>query len=87
MLTIHSALSGKKISEIETEYEGKGYGDFKAGVAEVVIEVLKPIRQRALELLDDEAYLLKILSDGASKARSVAEETIKSTYKNLGLVL
>lgn len=87
LLTIHSALSGKKISEIETEYEGKGYGDFKAGVAEVVIEVLKPIRQRALELLDDEAYLLKILSDGASKARSVAEETIKSTYKNLGLVL
>ncbi|CAB4666798.1 unannotated protein [freshwater metagenome] len=87
LLTIHSALSGKKISEIETEFEGKGYGDFKAGVAEVVIEVLKPIRQRALELLDDEAYLLKILSDGASKARSVAEETIKSTYKNLGLVL
>lgn len=87
LLTIHSALSGKKISEIETEYEGRGYGDFKAGVAEVVIEVLKPIRQRALELLDDEAYLLKILSDGASKARSVAEETIKSTYKNLGLVL
>ncbi len=87
LLTIHSALSGKKISEIETEYEGKGYGDFKAGVAEVVIEVLKPIRQRALELLDDEAYLLKILSDGASKARGVAEETIKSTYKNLGLVL
>ena len=87
LLTIHSALSGKKISEIETEYEGKGYGDFKAGVAEVVIEVLKPIRQRALELLDDEAYLLKILSDGASKARSVAEETIKTTYKNLGLVL
>ena len=87
LLTIHSALSGKKISEIETEFEGKGYGDFKAGVAEVVIEVLKPIRQRALELLDDEAYLLKILSDGASKARSVAEETIKTTYKNLGLVL
>ncbi len=87
LLTIHSALSGQKISEIEKEYEGKGYGDFKTGVAEVVIDVLKPVRERALQLLKDETYLLKILSSGAVKARSVAEKTMQSTYQNLGLVL
>jgi tryptophanyl-tRNA synthetase len=87
LLTIHSALSGQKIGEIEKEYEGKGYGDFKTGVAEVVIEVLKPVRERALQLLEDETYLLKILASGAVKARSVAEKTMQSTYQNLGLVL
>ncbi len=87
LLAIHSALSGQKISEIEKEYEGKGYGDFKTGVAEVVIDVLKPVRERALQLLKDETYLLKILSSGAVKARSVAEKTMQSTYQNLGLVL
>jgi tryptophanyl-tRNA synthetase len=87
LLTIHSALSGQKISEIEKEYEGKGYGDFKTGVAEVVIDVLKPVRERALQLLEDEPYLLKILASGAVKARSVAEKTMQSTYQNLGLVL
>ena len=87
LLTIHSALSGQKISEIEKEYEGKGYGDFKTGVAEVVIDVLKPVRERALQLLEDETYLLKILASGAVKARGVAEKTMQSTYQNLGLVL
>ena len=87
LLTIHSALSGQKISEIEKEYEGKGYGDFKTGVAEVVIDVLKPVRERALQLLKDETYLLKILASGAVKARGVAEKTMQSTYQNLGLVL
>ena len=87
LLTIHSALSGQKIGEIEKEYEGKGYGDFKTGVAEVVIDVLKPVRERALQLLEDETYLLKILASGAVKARSVAEKTMQCTYQNLGLVL
>lgn len=86
LLTIHSALSGKKISDIEKEYEGKGYGDFKAGVAEVVVEVLRPVRQRALELLEDETYLLKILTGEALKARAVAEKTMANAYQNLGLV-
>jgi tryptophanyl-tRNA synthetase len=55
LLTIHSALSGKKISELENEFAGQGYGDFKGAVAEVVVEYLRPIRARALELLEDEA--------------------------------
>jgi tryptophanyl-tRNA synthetase len=87
LLTIHAALSGKKISELEAEFAGKGYGDFKGAVAEVVVEYLRPIRTRALELLEDESHLIEILHAGADKARVVAGATIGQTYKNLGLVL
>lgn len=86
LLTIHSTLSGKSISEIENDFVGKGYGDFKTEVAEVVVEFLRPIRQRSLELLEDEGALLAILHEGAAKARIVAENTVQATYKNLGLV-
>jgi tryptophanyl-tRNA synthetase len=87
LLTIHSALSGKSISELENEFAGKGYGDFKGAVAEVVVEYLRPIRARALELLEDEKHLLDILHQGSAKARTVAEATLSDTYKNLGVVL
>lgn len=86
LLTIHSTISGKSISDLENDFAGKGYGDFKAEVSEVVVEFLRPIRQKALELLEDESALLAILHDGAAKARIVAESTLKTTYKNLGLV-
>jgi tryptophanyl-tRNA synthetase len=87
LLSIHSALSGKKISEIENDFAGKGYGDFKAEVAEVVVDHLRPIRDRALELLQDEAHLVQVLHAGADKARTVARATVAESYKNLGLVL
>ena len=87
LLTIHSALSGRTIAELENEFAGKGYGDFKAAVAEVVVEYLRPIRTRALELLEDEKHLLDILHQGSAKARTVAEATLADTYKNLGVVL
>jgi len=87
LLTIHSALSGRSIADLENEFAGKGYGDFKGAVAEVVVEYLRPIRTRALELLEDETHLLDILHQGSAKARTVAEATLKETYKNLGVVL
>ena len=87
LLTIHSALSGRTIADLENEFAGKGYGDFKTAVAEVVVEYLRPIRARALELLSDEKHLLTILHQGSEKARSVAQATISTTYKNLGVVL
>jgi len=86
LLTIHSSLSGKSIAEIENEFAGKGYGDFKAGVAEVVVEYLRPIRDHALELLKDEAHLLTLLHRGGEKAQKAASSTLEMTYKNLGLV-
>jgi tryptophanyl-tRNA synthetase len=87
LLTIHSSLSGRTISDLEDEFAGKGYGDFKAAVAEVVVEYLRPIRATALQLLEDEKHLLDILHKGSQKARAVAQETIETTYKNLGVVL
>jgi tryptophanyl-tRNA synthetase len=87
LLTIHSALSGRTIAELENEFDGKGYGDFKAAVADVVVEYLRPIRAKAMELLEDEKHLLQILHQGSEKARTVAQQTIETTYKNLGVVL
>ncbi len=86
LLTIHSSLSGRSISELEAEFEGKGYGDFKGAVAEVVVEYFRPIRSKALELLEDEKHLIDLLHEGAEKARAVASDTLQNTYKNLGLV-
>lgn len=84
LLTIHSALSGQSITSLESEFEGKGYGDFKIAVADVVIECLRPIRAKAMELLEDEKHLVDLLHMGAAKARTVAAETLEKAYKNLG---
>jgi len=86
LLAIHSALSGISIEKLETEFEGKGYGDFKSAVAEVVVEYLRPIRSAALELLDDEKNLIDLLHMGGAKAREVATETLDLAYENLGVV-
>ncbi len=86
LLTIHSALSGKTIAELENEFAGKGYGDFKGAVAEVVTSYFEPVRTKAQELLADEGELLKILHQGRDKARTIAAATVKKVYDALGLV-
>ena len=86
LLTIHSALSGKSIPDLENEFAGKGYGDFKLAVAEVVTDFFAPVRQKTQELLADEAALLQLLAVGSQKARDVAAKTLAQTYSALGLV-
>jgi tryptophanyl-tRNA synthetase len=86
LLTIHSALSGKSIEAIENEFAGKGYGDFKTAVAEVVIAELEPIRERTKQLMDDPAELVSLLSTGANKANEVASNNLKEVYAALGLI-
>ena len=86
LLTIHSALSGKSIEAIENEFAGKGYGDFKSAVAEVVIAELEPIRDRTKQLMDDPAELVSLLSTGAKKANEVASNTLKEVYAAIGLI-
>lgn len=86
LLTIHSALSGKSIIELENDFSGKGYGDFKIAVAEVVIATLEPIAKRTNDLMADRSELIKILKSGAIKANQVASETLKAAYSAIGLV-
>lgn len=86
LLTIHSALSGKSIAELEGEFAGKGYGDFKGAVAEVVTSYFDPVRKRALELLSDEGELQRILLQGSEKAGTAAAATLSRVYSALGLV-
>jgi len=86
LLTIHSSLSGMTISELENEFAGKGYGDFKAAVADVVTSYFAPVREKTNALLADEKSLLEILDAGSAKARLVASDTLAKTYSALGLV-
>ena len=86
LLTIYSALTGKDISQSQADFEGKGYGDFKGAVAEVVVEYLRPVREKANELLKDEAHLNSLLKIGAEKAEAVASQTLKNVYDRMGLI-
>ena len=86
LLTIYASLTGKSILESEADFTGKGYGDFKSGVADVVTEYFAPVRKRTLELLEDEAGLLKLLKTGSEKAEAVASQTLTKVYDAMGVV-
>ena len=87
LLTIHSAFSGKSITEVENEFSDKGYGDFKTAVAEVVNAELAPIREKTATLMQDPAELMRILKIGGEKANHVASETLKKVYEAIGLAI
>ena len=86
LLNIYSALSGRAIADIEREYEGHGYGDFKSGLADVVAETFGPIRARALELLADPAELDRILATNADRAAAIADVTLAKAYDRVGFL-
>jgi tryptophanyl-tRNA synthetase len=86
LLTIYSSLTGRGIEDLEKEYDGRGYGDFKKDLAEVVIDFVTPFRDRTLELLDDRAQLDGILRAGCEKANAVAERTLTDVYERVGFV-
>jgi tryptophanyl-tRNA synthetase len=86
LLTIYSALTGRPIPDIEAEYEGRGYGDFKKGLRDVVVAEFEPVRARALELLDDPAELDRMLAVNAEKADAVADATLAAVYDRIGLL-
>ena len=85
LLGIYASITGKTILQLQEQYEGKGYGDFKKDLAEVVVEALSPIRERALELLDDPRELDELLEAGAENARKVASSTLHDAWAKLGL--
>jgi tryptophanyl-tRNA synthetase len=86
LLTIFSHLSGKSIKDLESEFDGSGYGDFKMAVAESVAEYFSPIKSRTQELLSERSELLAIIEDGAKKAEAVARDTLSRVYEQMGLL-
>jgi tryptophanyl-tRNA synthetase len=86
LLTIYSSLTGRSIEDLEKEYGGRGYGDFKGDLADVVVEVVTPFRNRTLELLDDRAELDAVFRRGGEQAREVASRTLADVYDRVGFV-
>jgi tryptophanyl-tRNA synthetase len=86
LLTIFSALSGRDIRSLEADYEGKGYGDLKKDLADLVVDALTPFQERAHAYLADPAALDDVLADGAERAREIARETLARVYDRSGLL-
>ena len=86
LLNIYSSLSGISVSDLERQYEGKGYGDFKKDLVEVTVDALAPIRQRYDEIRNSQ-QLISILKDGAEKADAIEQKTMRRVKENFGLGL
>ena len=86
LLTIYSVLSGRTIDSVVDEYSGRGYGDLKKGLVEVVEGSLAPVRARTEELLADPAELDRLLAQGAERANEVADRTLDLVYERMGLM-
>ncbi|MGB7818550.1 MAG: tryptophan--tRNA ligase [Ornithinibacter sp.] len=86
LLVIHSVMSGTRVEDLEREFLGRGYGDLKKAVSEVVVEAVTPFRERMTELLDDPAELDRILADGADRASVVAIATMSRVREAVGLL-
>lgn len=84
LLAIYTTFTGKTLPEAEAEFEGKGYGHLKTAVADAVIEELTPIQNEFKRLVSDEAYIRRIMEDGAEQARIAAAATLAKAYHAMG---
>jgi tryptophanyl-tRNA synthetase len=85
LLTIYHLFTGQKTKEIEAQFEGKGYSDFKKALAEVVVEGLRPLQERYKELTADPTRIDSILTESANRARPIAEKLLAEVKKKVGL--
>lgn len=86
LMQIYSAITGKNMQEIEAEFEGKGYGDFKITVANSVIDKLKPVQEKYKEILQNKDYLKEIYTKGAESARKLASKTLEDVKNKIGIL-
>lgn len=84
LITIYGAVTGKTVEQIEAEFEGKGYGDFKAAVGEAVIEELRPVRENYEQIIKDKAALEQIYKEGAEKASYIANRMVSKVKRKIG---
>jgi tryptophanyl-tRNA synthetase len=86
LLSIMSEVTGKTIPELEKQFEGKGYGDFKSALAESLVDYLTPIQEKYNNYMSDETELKKILTQGAEKIAPIAQKTIDDVKSKIGLI-
>lgn len=87
LMTIYGLIEGKSMDEIEKEFVGKGYGDFKNKTAEVVVKKIQPLREKYYELLENPEKLREIYKKGAQKAQKRANKVVEEVYQKVGLIV
>ena len=87
LLTLYSEFSEKKITEIEKEYTGKGYAEFKKDLAEIIVDALKDFREKRKEFANNKDYILQILKSGKEKAQEQARKTLKKVKEAIGITI
>ena len=85
LINIYSCITNKTIEEVEKEFEGKGYGDFKLAVGETVVSRLKPLQDRFYELQKEKKYLESVIKENDEKAAYFANKTLRKVQKKVGL--
>ena len=86
LMQIYSVATGKNFETIESEFAGKGYGEFKPAVGEAIVEMLRPIREEATRLMADKAYLESVYREGAERAAWTAAKTLRKVQKKVGFI-
>ena len=86
LISIYALATGKTIEQVQEEFQGKGYGDFKPAVGEAVVELLRPIREKTEDLLKNKDYLEQVYREGAQKASYLARKTLDKVYRKVGFV-
>lgn len=86
LLTMQQAITGRTMSELEASYADRGYGDLKTETAQIVVDLIAPIRRRVAELMSDKGELINLMGVGAGKARATAGETLEKVYDAVGFV-
>lgn len=84
LMDIYSVCTGKSNDEIEKEFDGKGYGDFKAAVGEAVVSQLKPLQDKYYDLSNNKDYINQIIKANAEKANYYAQKTLRKVQKKVG---
>jgi tryptophanyl-tRNA synthetase len=86
LMTIYSVLSGKTTEQLEKDYEGKMYGHLKVDLADLVVETLKPVREKYDDLMKNKDYLDQLMKSGAERAQVRAQSTLDKVYQAVGLL-
>jgi len=87
LINIYSIIKGTSREDVQNEFEGRGYGDFKSAVGEAIIEELRPLQERFRELLNNQDVVREIYTKSAENAQIIAKKTLDNVYEKIGFVI